>query len=53
MYLISANQNKALVQLLVCFVSRSNNACAKVNEKGPGLNWLGLTRARGDCNPDN
>ena len=53
MHLTSANQNKALVQLLICFVSRSSNACAKVNEKGPVLNWLSLTRARGDCNPDN
>lgn len=53
MHLISANQSKALVQLLIVDVSRSSNACAMVNEKGPGLNWLGLTRVRGDCNPDN
>lgn len=52
MHLISANQNKTLVQLLFCFVFRLCNACAKVNEKGPGLSWLGLTGARGAFHPD-
>ena len=51
MHLISANQNKTLVQLLFCFVSRSSNEWAKVNEKGPGLSWLGLTGAQGDFHP--
>ena len=52
MHLTSANQNKTLVQLLFCFVSRSSNECVKVNEKGPGLSWLGLMGARGDFHPD-
>ena len=52
MHLTSANQNKTLVQLLFCFVCRSSNECVKVNEKGPGLSWLGLMGVRGDFHPD-